>query len=128
MANMESREGNDGPWSTFFVQVGNPPQVMRVLVSTAAAASWVVLEQGCPSTGPVNCNSSRGGLFDLSTSSSWQNISIAELGIENNLNYSDYNFGLYGTDSLRLGIPSGQYQNVSIVPQQLVAGIATKQW
>ena len=119
-------EGNDGPWSTFQFNIGTPAQTVDVLVSTASYQTWVVVPQGCPPSGPANCATLRGGLFNYNQSTSWvpNNVTVNStyaLGLEKNLGYSGDN-GLYGYDTLTLGLPG---DNVPTLEQQIVAGIAT---
>src|SRR5690349_9568931 len=57
-------DGIDGAWSSFYVRVGDPPQAVRVLVSTTAPETAVVLPMGCPNNDSA-CANSRGGLFNL---------------------------------------------------------------
>jgi hypothetical protein len=64
------RDGNDGPWSSFVLRVGSPPQTVRVLISTASNQPWVVLPDGC-SCAPADCSEKRGEIFHTDKSSSW---------------------------------------------------------
>lgn len=119
-------EGNDGPWSTFPIQIGTPPQTVNVLPSTAGSQTWAILPQGCSNTDPTNCTASRGGAFQPNTSSTWnQNDDTANglfpLLLDNNLGYSGA--GYYGYDTVVLGGQGG----LSLI-QQAVAGIATKEF
>lgn len=52
-------KGNDGPWSTFFVEVGLPPQILEVLPATSMSLTAVVWPEGCPSSWPANCDTLR---------------------------------------------------------------------
>src|SRR6266480_3728283 len=62
-------EGNDGPWSTFPLQVGTPAQEVRVLIAMAGQQTWVVAPDGCTAAGePSNCPTLRGGIFNFNTS------------------------------------------------------------
>lgn len=67
----QSWDGNDGPWSSFFIRVGTPAQSLRVLISTASNQPLVVLPEGCSSTDPSDCASNRGGIFNPNASSTW---------------------------------------------------------
>ena len=42
-----SINGNDGPWSSFGMQVGTPGQNLRLIPSNSGNAVWPVLPQGC---------------------------------------------------------------------------------
>ena len=67
----ERFEGNDGPWSTFAIRVGTPAQDVRVLVAMASQETWVVSPGGCVAGEPNDCQTLRGGTFNLNTSSTW---------------------------------------------------------
>ena len=72
-----------------------------------------------------NCPQSRGALFDINASTSWQDKGIFALGVEVNL--PDYTTGFdnghYGIDSLGLGLPGGPGVTLD---NQVVAAVATK--
>jgi hypothetical protein len=93
--------GLDGNWSTFAVQVGTPAQTSNLLVSFNLYQIWVVLTEGCTGAASLSsCATSRGGLFDVSASSSWNTIGIYEFAIEQNLGYSGNS--RFGYDYVRL--------------------------
>ena len=121
-------DGNDGPWSSFYLQVGTTPQDVKALISTAGYQTWVVLPQGCLTSDPADCATARGGQFIPSQSSTWKynNASINgtfNLGLETNLDYSGN--GNFGYDTVVLGYPGS---NGPSLQQQIVAGIATKEF
>ncbi|KAK4100947.1 acid protease, partial [Parathielavia hyrcaniae] len=120
-------EGNDGPWSTFDLRVGDPEQFIRVLVSTASPFSLVPFGEEACSTSvfeavPPNCAVARGGLFNHSDSSSWQDVGLYGInqngvGLGANLGYEQrVQFGL---DRLAIGLTGPELDN------QTVGGIAT---
>ncbi len=118
--------GNDGPWSSFPIQVGTPPQIVNVLVSTASSQTWAINPQGCTSSDPANCSISRGGFFQPNDSSTWKQNQDAANGLfplvlETDLNVTGT--GLYGYDTVSL---SGQGSGGPTLDQQVVASIATK--
>ena len=121
-------DGNDGPWSSFTIQVGTPPQDVKVLISTASYQTLVVAPEGCTSSDPPDCASSRGGEFVSSISSTWRVNNITANGtftleLEGNLAYSgngDYGFDTVGMSWQGSGTPS--------LEQQIVGGIATKEF
>ncbi|KAF2428360.1 acid protease [Tothia fuscella] len=53
-------DGNDGKWSTFVINVGNPGQNFRVLISTSGSTTWVPLPEGCTTSDPSDCPDQRG--------------------------------------------------------------------
>ncbi|TVY37037.1 hypothetical protein LSUB1_G006190, partial [Lachnellula subtilissima] len=123
----QSWDGNDGPWSSFFLRVGTPPQSVRVMVSTASNQPLVVLPEGCNTTDPSNCPNSRGALFQINGSSSYYVPSwihnnspegIFSLGIDTNLGYSGN--GAYGYDNVSLA------DSLPALGDQVVGGITTK--
>ncbi|KAF2675127.1 acid protease [Microthyrium microscopicum] len=68
-------QGNDGPWSTFNVQVGEPAQTIAVLPVPYRNALVVVGPEACP-TDPqfASCGQDRGGTYNRTASSTWQNV------------------------------------------------------
>ncbi|SLM40392.1 Aspartic peptidase domain [Lasallia pustulata] len=119
-------DGNDGPWSSFTLQVGTPAQDVKVFVSTPGFQTWVVLPQGCTASDPADCSTLRGGEFLTNQSTTWalRNGSVNgffELGIEKNLGYTGN--GEFGYDTVALG---WQGSGGPSLQQQIVAGIATK--
>ncbi|SLM33544.1 Aspartic peptidase domain [Lasallia pustulata] len=105
-------EGDDGPWSTFTIQVGTPPQPLHVLVSTAGEVTWTVLPSGC-SSNDLSCTTGRGGTFNNSTSSTWHApIPYYNMDIEQNLDYIAY--GPVGNDTLSLGTAGPTLTNQAI--------------
>jgi len=126
-ANKAPSEGNDGPWSSFFIRVGTPEQTVRVLVSTASPETLVVLsEYGCSTSifavVPDNCAVSRGVLFNPNASSTWHRvgtfgISQDGVGLEANLGYAQR--ADFSLETLGIGLTGPSLRN------QTVAGIAT---
>lgn len=125
-----ARDGIDGPWSSLFVHVGSPKQDFRVLVSLAAGQTWLVVPPGCPSNYPyagANCASSRGGLFNTSTSKTWNSDAFGTPGIYTlgNLIGDDVGFSLdngqFGFDNVSLSYQSGTIA----LNHTVVAGIGT---
>ncbi|KAG0650065.1 hypothetical protein D0Z07_3295 [Hyphodiscus hymeniophilus] len=67
-------DGNDGPFSSFNISVGTPPQDLKVFISSSLYQTLVVLELGCEGQDdPPNCAALRGGEFFSNESSTWQN-------------------------------------------------------
>ncbi|MCJ1455419.1 hypothetical protein MMC28_005774 [Mycoblastus sanguinarius] len=120
--------GNDGPWSSFTLQIGSPAQDVEVLISTAGFQTWAVVPQGCTSSDPTNCATLRGGEFVPSQSSTWKQNNVTANGtfnleIEANLGYSGN--GEYGYDTVILG---WQGSGGPSLDQQIIAGIATPEF
>ena len=95
------------------------------MLSQTIVVSANKTEGGCLSSDPPSCPQSRGGLFNLNASSTWDDQGIYDIGIEQNLpDYQDLYFsGDFGFDTLGLGA-AGSYR-VRLDPQVLAA-IATK--
>lgn len=69
------RDGNDGPWSTFNLQLGEQkqtPQMVRVVPAFHHGHLVVVAREGCPDGKlPRNCSEHRGGVFDYKRAVWW---------------------------------------------------------
>ena len=121
------RDGNDGPWSSFVVEIGTPAQTVKVFVGTAATQTWAIAMEGCVASDPANCAAQRGGLYNYNISTSWvpnlANIStdIYFLDLESNLGYTGN--GRYGFDDITLG---WQGSGGPSLKNQTVAGVAAK--
>ncbi|KAI1264910.1 aspartic peptidase domain-containing protein [Xylariaceae sp. FL1019] len=116
-------EGVDGPWSTFNLWVGSPEQQLRVTISTSSPRKYVVLsEYGCSTavfttaTVPTDCDTSRGGLFDVSASSSWTATGDYHVDVEESLGYAVN--ASFARDSISIGSADIVLQN------QTLCGIA----
>lgn len=102
-------EGNDGPWSTFDLRVGTPPQLVRVLPSTAGSEVWVVHPQGCNNKSVADCSARRGGLFQWNSSTTFNNLATPDTKPYFDLNFKaeealGYNgSALVGDDTVALG-------------------------
>ena len=121
-------DGNDGPWSSFYLEIGSPAQYVKVLISTASYQTWAVVPQGCVASDPPDCAALRGGQLIPNRSSTWKYNSANvngtfTLGLETNLGYSGN--GDYGYDTVVLGY---QGSNGPSLEQQTIAGIATKEF
>ncbi|KAJ6439346.1 Acid protease [Purpureocillium lavendulum] len=111
-------EGIDGPWSTFELRVGTPAQNIRFLPGTSSTLTTVVLPEGCQGQ-PKECAENRGGAFNKTASSTWDEIGLFGLGFEKGLGYSDN--GDFGHDTVGLGyLGSGG----PVVNNSVVAGVA----
>ena len=67
------------------IRVGTPPQWVNVFPSTASEETWVIGLGGCDLTSL--CASDRGGLFELNTSSTWQELNYYDLGLDPQLGF-----------------------------------------
>jgi hypothetical protein len=120
------RDGNDGPWSSFKIQIGTPPQNIKIFISTAASDTLVIVPEGCASSNLPNCRELRGGMFYLNQSTTWvqNNATISDnlyyLNLESELGYNGT--GEFGFDKIALAGSSGG----PILENQTVAGIATE--
>ncbi|KAF4626752.1 hypothetical protein G7Y89_g11405 [Cudoniella acicularis] len=92
--------GDDGTWSAISIRVGTPPQWVDVMVNTVSSETWVVGPGGCVGNNSL-CTSARGGIFDLSQSSTWQEQGFFNLGVDQRLGGTGY--AEYGLDDLTFG-------------------------
>ncbi|KAF2673217.1 acid protease [Microthyrium microscopicum] len=120
--------GNDGPWSTFALRVGNPPQFVKVLASTSSPETFVVTSKGCNSEDPKDCTVDRGLFFDSKASTSWQDWpNGTEYALDADRGLPMDGRALYGTDSIMImghrSDPDGVH-----VPGHTIAQITTKDY
>ncbi|KAL8711214.1 MAG: hypothetical protein Q9220_004359 [cf. Caloplaca sp. 1 TL-2023] len=108
-----------GGWSSFNLHVGSPAQVVRVLISTAGQATWVVSTLGCPSDAGISCNDTRGDVFVTNASRTWNPEGFRPLDLELNLYPSDN--ATYGLDTVGLGFTSDN--GAPSLPNQVVAAL-----
>ncbi|KAJ4982753.1 eukaryotic aspartyl protease [Stagonosporopsis vannaccii] len=105
--------GNDGSWSTFFVQVGTPPQPFQVLPSISGQAIYIPLDDACaPEQITItDCGGKRGvGIFESrqslgyqrNKSSTWQEVGVYRMGLGANLGL--IGVAHYGFDIVSLGL------------------------
>lgn len=78
--NSGSFQGNDGPWSTFPIQVGTPPGTVNILPASSLNYIIVISSEFCSGLGLhgselENCTLMRGGTFDSSASSTFTVVS-----------------------------------------------------
>ncbi|TVY37225.1 Candidapepsin [Lachnellula occidentalis] len=86
--------GDDGTWSAISIRVGTPPQWVDVMVNTVSSETWVVGPAGCSDNNSI-CQQARGGIYNLSTSSTYRDQGLFSLGVDNRLGgqgYADYGF------------------------------------
>jgi len=138
-----SFDGNDGSWSTFALDVGNPSQAFRVVLSTSSLATWLPVPNGCaaPSGSGVaqNCSQWRGvGNVNGGTSPGYSqgpnqnpNPYILSLGFDtSNFNMasiygSQYSIGAaYGLDIVNLSSSTSDSTTIG-VDQTPVAGVTS---
>ena len=116
----ESFVGNDGPWSGFELRVGTPPQNVDVFVSTTGSETFVIVEGGCQPADPTTCPSDRGGIFNVSASTTWDFKGNYTLSVDTNLGLnSTYDTGAYALDDIALG---WQGSGLPTLHNQTIAG------
>jgi len=114
-----SREGKDGPWSTFRVEVGTPPQQVRLLPAHDQSSTWVIISEACGAD-DSECVDARGRIFHRDNSSTWE-----EFGSYNTNPVLEERVGLqapglYGWDDLTLGWAG---DNMPTLKNQSIVGI-----
>lgn len=132
MTNFLNRDGDDGWWSTFHIQVGTPGQTVRLLPGTSASAGdtfWVVIDEGCTVANPTlpNCANERGYLFHRNLSTSWSTRRLDSGGLYSLTTFEESYLGLngnayYGFDTVNLGLPGS---GLPTLHDQVVAGYGT---
>jgi Eukaryotic aspartyl protease len=117
------RDGNDGPWSSFTIQVGSPAQAVRVLPSSSGSSLWAVVDEGCSTQDPAGCPESRGGIFNPNSSSTWAEEGLYQLPLAAEIPFGYSGNGRFGFDSVVMSYGGGEGATVN---NSVVAGIATK--
>lgn len=98
----DSWQGIDGNWSTFSLRIGTPEQTVKTLISWSSYQTWAVLPEGCQAAADIEaCSESRGGIFNTSASSSWDQVGIYDLWIKRNLGVNGN--AIFGYDTVGLG-------------------------
>ena len=119
----KSRDGDDGPWSSFRIELGTPAQQIRVLPALDQSSTLVVLPEACGASDGSNCYSDRGFRYERNASSTWSQKGFYNLSLylENRLGYSGA--ALYGNDTIQLGWKGDGSPSVT---NQVIGGITTK--
>ncbi|CAG8977976.1 hypothetical protein HYALB_00001857 [Hymenoscyphus albidus] len=132
--------GYDGSWSAISLRVGTPQQWVDVMVDTVSSETWLIGPGGCPRNNSI-CIAARGEIYDLRTSSTWQDQGRFNLGVDARLGgkgYADYglddvtfdptgvtlkstiigsiNTTQYLLGMFGLGIVAGKFQTVTSLP------------
>ncbi|KAK6341473.1 hypothetical protein TWF696_008546 [Orbilia brochopaga] len=115
-------EGNDGTWGTFFMRVGTPSQIVRVLPATSWQEIWVVDSSACGNAAPETCADRRGQTFNVNSSSTWADRGLYKTDLAKDLGYNA--IGDYGMD--RVGITNMDSQVT--LDNQVVVTVASNQW
>ncbi|KAL8936224.1 MAG: hypothetical protein Q9216_005051 [Gyalolechia sp. 2 TL-2023] len=113
-----------GGWSSFALQIGSPAQIVRVLISTAGYATWVISSLGCPPDFGPSCSEFRGGVFDYNNSESWVQKGFFDLNLETNLYPSDD--ATFGLDQVGLGFTNAT--GGPLLENQVVAALSGPQY
>ena len=127
-------DGDDGAWSTFDVQIGTPPQTLRILPATVGQEVWVPIPEGCAGimSGVSDCGDLRGANdpsnrgFKYTDSSSWNQTGIFQLAAEQYL-YGTADSRLYALDTVILESALDSEEK-AILDGQTVAGIASSHY
>lgn len=123
----EYSEGNDGDWSTFSIRIGNDAvaQNTRVTISTTGPQTLAVLSSVCNGSSSTTCASSRGGTFNISKSSTWNDQGGFNLGLfEANLGYDNV-LAEFGLDAVGLGLSAALGPSLE---SQVVGGITADEY
>jgi hypothetical protein len=126
--------GNDGPWSTFHVWVGDATEPFEVLPASSLSMTLVVLQEGCPQGAPTDCPMLRGNVFNTRNSSTWENrtqrddspFGIVSLPTERQFLGEDINSEM-GVDFLKLDWPEDTSTELQLpLGGQFIAGIVAE--
>ena len=135
-------DGNDGSWSTFYINVGLPTgQNFRVLVSTASSLTWVIDPSGCTSSDPSDCPDLRGvedyagaksAGYNPHESNNSSNIGLYGLKLQGGKSGTDFT-SIYGSRYAGINasvyqdiIGLGEFSPVTLELGEILASIASK--
>lgn len=121
LSNLTDRDGKGGPWSTFRIQVGTPPQQFRVLPAHDQSTTWLVLGEAC-SNNNQTCAEDRGRLYMRDNSSTWEEKGFYHLEPWLERRVGMNGDGLYGWDDIALGWAG---DNAPTIKNQSIAGLVT---
>lgn len=121
--------GHDGPWSTFNIRIGNPPQALKMIASTSSVETTVIDASGCSSHDPKDCIAERGQVFNATTSRTWEDwTNGTQYALDDNRGLPYHVDGNYGTDTLNfLGRAHGMDPEGVQVPRHVIARVTSKQ-
>ncbi|KAF2007348.1 acid protease [Amniculicola lignicola CBS 123094] len=116
-------DGDDGPWSTFRIEVGKPAQQVRILPASDQSATWLVLPEACLAHPEQDCADNRGSTYKWNSSSTWEEYGSYELNtfLEKRVGLDGQ--ALYGYDTLTLGWAGDGLPSLN---HQLIAGLVGK--
>ncbi|KAF3937836.1 Candidapepsin-8 [Dactylella cylindrospora] len=115
-------EGNDGDWATFFIRVGTPAQIVRVLPATTWQEIWVVDSAACADSTPAECDDLRGGTVTVNSSSTWSERGLFLTDLAKDVGYAAN--GLYGDDTVGLGNTNAG----ATLEDQIVVAVNSQDW
>lgn len=122
-----NRDGNDGPWSSFAIQVGTPSQNVKVFAATSGWETMAVMPGGCIASDPSTCEQDRGGFYQPNTSTTWVKntetlvTNIYPIGVDERLGFTGK--ASLGFDDVTLGWPGSGGPKLK---NQTVGGFITK--
>ncbi|KAK6518192.1 hypothetical protein TWF506_005351 [Arthrobotrys conoides] len=119
-------EGNDGAWGTFFMHVGTPSQIVRVLPATNWQETWVVDTEACRNKPAEQCYDLRGQTFNVNTSSTWNDQGLFKTDLAKDLgNNAIGNYGLerVGITNVDSGITFNDQVVVSVDSNDWFLGV-----
>ncbi|KAF3183570.1 hypothetical protein TWF751_004331 [Orbilia oligospora] len=115
-------EGNDGAWATFFMHIGTPSQIVRVLPATGWQETWVVDAEACRNIPAEQCADLRGQTFNVNSSSTWNDQGLFKTDLAKDLGNNA--IGNYGLERLGItNVDSGITFN-----DQVVVAVDSKDW
>jgi hypothetical protein len=121
--------GSDGPWSTLMMQIGTPPQFLKMLVSTSNPETLVVDAEGCKTEDTKDCPTDRGSIFEPKNSSTWEDFrNGSSYPLDEHRGIHVRGNGSYGSDVVHI---TNRQVNADLdmsLPQHIIAQISTKDY
>lgn len=116
--------GNNGPWSSFGLQIGSPAQEVAVLPATSKSNIWAVQNDSCSSMIAVgDCEAFFGGLYEPENSTSFVDLKRSDQEPYFELPFRpEQSLGYEG--NAQIGTDNVRFQDGRILPKQVISVFA----
>jgi hypothetical protein len=111
------------------MQIGTPPQFLKMLVSTSNPETLVVDAEGCEAQDTKDCPTDRGSIFEPKNTSTWEGFTGgATYPLDDHRGTHVRGNGTYGSDVVHI---TNRQVNADLemnLPQHIIAQMSTKDY